>query len=913
MSSLPGVDRAIPEHGEELPGSQWDEKGDEQALVTTKFAPPRLNTGVIKRERLFHKLAPFEERKLLLITARAGFGKTTLMAQLRQEIISAGNTAIWISLSSGDQNWIYSWMHFVGAFRAAGLLNNDEMFSYEDQAQVRAVLLLIVEAIAEHAGEIYLFIDDFDNADSDTQGMIQRLVDLSTENFHVAIASREVTGFPLGKLRSDGQVVEISEELKFNLDESRLFLHNQLGPAFSEEKIRLIHDECGGWPVSLQLIAHAIKHRTSGDLTTRELIYRAGNLRSYVNDHVFARMPEQVMQIWQNLSICHRFDVDLACTLAEPADPNTVRNIIKDDQLMLSAVELSESSPWFRFLPLFAEMLHERLLRVNPGALPALHEKAARWFADRGFVLEAIHHARHSPGATQLEALLDQVPMELRSLRWVDAIRDMLSDVDPSAFKSRRGKVIASWALFASGSVRRGEAWAQQVLAEDAGDDLDFAIHQRALKATIAFFHDDSSEFFRIYDAMPAYASQTSILRHGMATEAMTFLNALGRYEEVRNFVTDRIAADESTDDWALILQGFGAVSYLNEGDIHDGLDQLKLIMERATAAHGDRSTVANFCATYMAEAFYELGRTGEAHQMLSGRDVGMRRLSPDPFTKFCITKSRVMRERDGSTEAARYLDDWIEHSREAPGPRARAWLIAEAAKHRLRSQGLEAAKAYRAELEALAGVAERKGGVCAEILGLYQEMEGRFRLRAAQYDKAIVALEQAHQYAVQLRQLRSQLRISLLKVVALHGNADIDAADALLVWCIETSQQFGIVRSFQDELPEAGAIISARAPHLKISSTTRAYLEMLCASRTAAPKARRQTEKAPGEIFTRRELEIIGLLANSMSNKRVALTLGISPATVKWNLQNIFNKLGVASRYDVITWARKNLLPTRA
>jgi LuxR family maltose regulon positive regulatory protein len=86
----------------------------------------------------------------------------------------------------------------------------------------------------------------------------------------------------------------------------------------------------------------------------------------------------------------------------------------------------------------------------------------------------------------------------------------------------------------------------------------------------------------------------------------------------------------------------------------------------------------------------------------------------------------------------------------------------------------------------------------------------------------------------------------------------------------------------------------------------------MLCVSGTDSPQTRRRAEKTADEIFTKRELEIIGLLANSMSNKRVALTLGISPATVKWNLQNIFNKLGVASRYDVITWARKNLPAAR-
>src|SRR5579862_6840244 len=453
-TSLRLIDRGAAEEIDELLDGQRHGSADDQVLVATKFAPPRLHAAVIPRDRLLQKISAINEHKLLLITARAGFGKTTLMTQLRQKIISSGDMVVWISLSSEDQNWIYYWTHFIAAFRASGLPIRDEAYSLEDRYQVRAVLLMIVEVIADHAGEVYLFIDDFHSADCDAQWTTQRLVDLSTENFHLIIASREVTSLPLGKLKSADQIIEISEELKFHLDESRLFLHNQLGADFDEEKIRLIHDECGGWPVSLQLIAHSLKHRASGDLSTHELIHKAGSLRGYINSQVLARLPENVISIWQRLSICHRFQLDLACTLAGSAEYHLVAKVLKEDQLFLSVVDSSEASPWFRFLPLFAELLQERLIRTDPAILPFLHEEAARWFADRGFVLEAIYHARNSPGSTQLEALLDKVPIELRSLRWADAIRDMLSDVDPSAFQSRRAKVIGAWTLFAGGSVR---------------------------------------------------------------------------------------------------------------------------------------------------------------------------------------------------------------------------------------------------------------------------------------------------------------------------------------------------------------------------------------------------------------------------------------------------------------------------
>lgn len=880
----------------------------DEALTATKFAPPKLNAEIVPRDRLLQKKSALDERKLMLITARAGFGKTTLMVQLRQKILSSGDTLVWLSLSSEDQNWIYYWTHFIAAFRASGFLIQDEGFSYGDRDQIRAVLLQIVEAIADHPGEVYLFIDDFHNADSDTQRTIQRLIDVSTENFHVAIASREIIDFSLGKLKSDDQIVEISEELKFTLDESRLFLQKQLGADFADEKIRLIHDECGGWPASLNLLAHSLKHKTSGDLSSHELIRRAGSLRSYINDQVFARMPENIIAIWQKLSICHRFNLDLACTLTEPAEYQLVAKVLQDDQLLLSTVDSSEMSPWYRFLPLFAEMLQERLFRSDPAIVRSLHDKAGKWFADRGFVLEAIHHARNSPDSTQLEALLDKVPIELRSLRWAGAIREMLSDIDPSTLQSRRAKVIGSWTLFVSGAVREGEVWAEQVIAEDPGDDADFALHQHALKATVAFFHDDSPLFFSLYETLPVEVGNASILRNGVTTEAMAFLNALGRYEEVRAFVTKSISTEEYDDEWALFVQAFGAVSYLNEGDIHEGLSQLKFIMERAMAAHSDRSISVAFCATYIAEALYELGMTSDAHPLLIGREAELRRFSPDPFIKFCITKSRIMRDREGWKKAAAYLDEQIEYSRNVWGPRARAWLIAEAAMLGLRSQGAAAGEAYRRDLETIAKSVEEKEGVCTEILSLNHEVQGRFLLRSHKYEEALQALHQANEYALRFRQLRSQVRISLLKAAAIHAMGDMDAVDELLVWSIETSQQRDIVRTFQDELTEVGNVIAKRAPHLQISSTTRAYLDMLCTMEIGLPKTSKRIQKSPKDIFTKRELEIIDLLTRSMSNKRIALTLAISPATVKWNLQNIFQKLCVGSRYDVITWARKNL-----
>lgn len=869
------------------------------------FQAQRLSTSTIVRNRHLADLSALSERKLALVTGHAGVGKTVLLKQLRQRLLAKGSKVAWVSLNAGADNPGGTVSAIVGAFRSAGYdIPNPPDRPAPPSTHDWAIAL--IDSVASANSGVFLCVDDYQNGDRDAHLLIDALIDYSSEQLHLVIASRDRPRRPFGKLRSQNDMIDLSDTLYFDIDETREFLRDGLGHEIEEEVIRDIHSYCGGWPMALELISRSIKERRSRSLSKGIVREYSAYLREYILEEMISNLEEEKLNIWRKLSICDRFNIELAWNLARPASYDAVASALKSDRLFLLAVDSTEPSPWYRFQPVAQELLHEQLVASSPDLIPELHTKASQWFAANNFVVEAVHHANENHA--QIEGLLHNLPIELRSISGIDAILGMIARVDPSSLQSNRARILGSWALVTAGAMVKGEQWAREVFAQDFSRDPELLVHQRSLRLTITFIHDDSREFFKIYTPLMGLTNTNSFLRHATSAQAMTLLNALGRYGEVRNLARNVIRADEVNDDWALLLQGVSAVSFINEGDVYEGLRLLERIMERSVMTHGDHAMAADFCAAYMARCLYELNRIDEALNLLSGREETLRLRAAESFTWHCVVKARILREKVGVAEALRFLDTQIEYLRNVPGVRAYAQLLAESVALKLRWRGPGGGEGHRTELDRLAA-SLGKDGVFLDAIAHRDETEGRYHLSIGRPDSALTNLERALAHARRVRRPQEQARIGLLMASALARLQHIEASDQMLVENLELSHRLGLQRTIQDELPQLGTLLEARLPLLPLSASTKEYCDHImnkegCVTTTLD----REKDRIDGEAFTKRELEIISLLANSMSNKRIALTLGIAPATVKWNLQNIFQKLQVSSRYDVITWSRTYL-----
>jgi LuxR family maltose regulon positive regulatory protein len=332
-------------------------------------------------------------------------------------------------------------------------------------------------------------------------------------------------------------------------------------------------------------------------------------------------------------------------------------------------------------------------------------------------------------------------------------------------------------------------------------------------------------------------------------------------------------------------------------------------VLRDAEATAGPRSVSAAVAASFVAEAQYELDRPEEARATLAGRWHMLYYSPPDPLVRGMLTLARTAACLAGPTAAANFLADALPRFQIRGSDRALALLLHERIRVELLAGRVEHA---RAEVQALRELAERNVGAegfLAEVGYIYSLAQARLLLTENAPAAALRHLESARAEGARLHRARIEAKASLLAARCyeiLHRPAEALAAAQ---HAIDLSEPGGMRRTILDQGIAVIAFIVSHASRLRISPDLLSTL-----ARAASPGSQTQASRtsgmaqptATGERLTPRELAIADLLAQSMSNKRIAAALGISPATVKWNLQNIFLKLGVNTRYDVITWLRQ-------
>jgi LuxR family maltose regulon positive regulatory protein len=233
----------------------------EPRLVSTKFAPPRIGWRHIARTGLLAALRQDQHRKLIFVTASAGFGKTTLLAQWRQELMRSGLKVAWLSLTEDERKLASFRAHlFAACGRLSAPLRN--ALAGQDGPFPEDGITALVNGLAAIDEDLYLILDDFHQVDDpQAHRLVRKILELSPGNLHVVIGTRSMPPLGIAKLRVMGQVAEVnSADLPFELAETRAFLEQNAAFARLEpDEIVQIHDLTQGWPASLQLLSLALR------------------------------------------------------------------------------------------------------------------------------------------------------------------------------------------------------------------------------------------------------------------------------------------------------------------------------------------------------------------------------------------------------------------------------------------------------------------------------------------------------------------------------------------------------------------------------------------------------------------------------------------------------------------------------
>ena len=383
-------------------------------LLATKLLVPTLAPEVVPRPRLVARLTEATRRRVTLVAAPAGFGKTTAVAAW---IAETRPPVAWLAMDEDDNEPGRFLVHLVGAVRSRWPEVGGAALAHLARTPLRwpAVLGALFNDLAARSAPLTLVLDDFEVVRSqEVLDAVAFLLDHQPPNLHLVLCTRGEPHLPLPRLRACGQLAELTvDDLRFTLDEAARFLEQAMALRLSPQGRRTLHDRTEGWVAGLQLAALSLRHTADRDRFIATFAGDHRHVADYLADEVLRRQPPAVQEFLLATSVLRRLCGELCDAVTAGTGGDAMLEQLAESNLFVQ--RLDERRRWYRYHGLFAELLRHRLAARDRGAVSALHRRAAAWFEERGVVVEAIHHAL-AGGDTELAARMDDAQRDFPSI-----------------------------------------------------------------------------------------------------------------------------------------------------------------------------------------------------------------------------------------------------------------------------------------------------------------------------------------------------------------------------------------------------------------------------------------------------------------------------------------------------------------
>jgi LuxR family maltose regulon positive regulatory protein len=459
-------------------------------VLATKLFPPSRRETLVARPRLADQLdtSLADNHHLTLVSAPAGFGKTTLLTawleSLQQEHATVG--AAWVSLDAGDNDPSRLLTHLAAALAAPGL-SLDPAWAQQPPADGTAAMTALVNELAkaEQAApdrHWVIVLDDYHAIDAAAvHESVRFLLDNLPRRAHLVIATRSDPLLPLARLRTRGQLVELrAADLRFTAPEARDFLNRVMGLDLTERDVEALEDRTEGWVAGLQLAALSLRNTTSAAETAQFIDAFTGSNRfvvDYLLDEVLARLSETEHQFLLRTSLLDRLTGSLCDALTESSSGAATLERLERDNLFVVALDTDRT--WFRYHHLFADVLKARLLAEQPELVPSLHRAASAWYADHDLAPDAVNHALAGGDARRAAYLVEQALPQTRRARhdttllnWVAALPQDVVRTSPVL------SILSGWSAMMTGNLE-----AMQARLDEADAALALGAHDPSVAA----------------------------------------------------------------------------------------------------------------------------------------------------------------------------------------------------------------------------------------------------------------------------------------------------------------------------------------------------------------------------------------------------------------------------------------------
>ncbi|OBF26078.1 helix-turn-helix transcriptional regulator [Mycobacterium sp. ACS1612] len=459
----------------DLPCVTAADGGDPAVLLAAKSSPPAIRAQLIERAALIEKLSADPSPKLTLLSAPAGWGKTTLLAQWVNSADDRPRCG-WVSLDASDNDPARFWACAVTALNKANpsvAPRAVELITMGADLR-RVVLPTLLDELAAIDNEIALILDDYHVVEDRTvHEQVGFVVERMPQVLRLVIATRSDPVLPLARLRARGQLLELrAEELRFHEGEAADLLDGVLGFKLSDAQIELLFRRTEGWAAGLYLAGLSLAGRADAAAFIEDFAGDNRHIVDYFVAEVLDGKPPHIRDFLLRTSLLNRLSGPLCDTVLQTSGCASVLETIERDNLFLMPLDVSRR--WYRYHQLFNDLLRTELRCSEPTLIPILHQRAAAWFADEGLIDEAVQHlvaAGDMPGAADLIATNWATTFNIGRLStvssWLDALP--VGTVSGNAQLS----MARAWIALGWGRVEDAGRWIDAVQALRAGDTTD--------------------------------------------------------------------------------------------------------------------------------------------------------------------------------------------------------------------------------------------------------------------------------------------------------------------------------------------------------------------------------------------------------------------------------------------------------
>ncbi|WP_406235447.1 protein kinase domain-containing protein [Nocardia sp. NBC_01009] len=808
--------------------------------AATKFRPPTPARDPVPRPRLLDTLRAGGRRRLVVIHAPAGFGKSTLAAQWRAELTEGRVAVAWIGIDHADDNEIWFLAHLIEAIRRVrpdigeGL---DQVLEERPADAVAYVIATLIDEIHAAGSTIVVVVDDWHRVtDAGAHRAMEALLDNGCHHLRFVVTSREQSGLPTSRLRVYDELVEIgSSALRLTAAETRQILVERNGFALTDTQVEEIHTATDGWPAAIQLVSLSLRGNADPAQLIANLSEGNHGIREYLAENVLDTLEPQMLDFLMSISVTERVCGSLAAALSE--DPEAEQLLEQAEQRELFLQRIAHDPEWFRMQPLFAEHLRARLERANPGRLKALHRKASRWYAEHQLLRKSVDHAL---SATDLKMALDL--LEGGGMDLIDGSRlaTLLGTVAklPMQQVSSRSKLLMAVAranvnLQQSSAARTALGRLSNVLARGSPTDVE-VIRQRCEAAVLAAADsiardhtegvlDRVADCLQRPDELPAWTVSTAA---NLTSFARLCDFDFDGAREIQEWAAEYHARSKDPLGAVFGLCGQGAAAY-EQLDIATATVCFQQAFETARVRSGPRSHGVRVAAALLGELSYRRGDLTMADRLLDESHQLVTRVGPVDFLiSTFVIGARVKAVLGDMHTATARLDEGDRIASDNRLSRLAAHIRAErlrlglltdtAARRAIDSAG------YESDTSGTIHHAHRMTGATAlaaeaEEIAAIRALLTQRQLRSD--DRAVRRARALHARMVEQHRPRAELDTALLLAECLAASGWVGEATGLLLPAAHTCADLGWTRPLLDAGPGVVAII--RVLHTEMHSGT--------------------------------------------------------------------------------------------